>query len=138
VARRRGGQGAIIVVQLSCTRETAMRRRVRVASLMLAALVFVVANAAHAECAWIAWQWTVGGGEESGRNLPSGRIAAYGTQAACMADIRARARSIPMAKESGSKVFEHSTGSAVERANGTITSFECWPDTVDPRGPKTK
>jgi hypothetical protein len=63
---------------------------------------------------------------------PKDRVAAYPTQAACMADVSARAWSIPMAKEKGSKIYEHSSGTAVHRANGTITSFECWPDTVDP------
>ncbi len=97
-----------------------------------------LAPSASAECAWVAWQWYVGMSEDCGIHQPNHRIAAYSTRIACPADVRACARSMPMAKEKGSKVTDHSVGADVVKANGTMTSFECWPDTVDPRGPKGK
>ena len=112
--------------------------RLRRAAVIATLILLAWAATAGAECAWVSWQWMVGMKEDYGHDTPKDRVAAYPTQAACMADVHARAWSIPMAKEKGSKVYDHSSGSAVQRANGTTTSFECWPDTVDPRGPKGK
>lgn len=111
-----------------------MKTRTASATVLLALLTLT--SSATAECAWIAWHWSVGMGDDYGRNIENYRMAAYPTQAACLADVRARARSIPMAKEKGSKVTEHTVGADVQRPNGTIVSFDCWPDTVDPRAPK--
>jgi hypothetical protein len=109
-------------------------RRVLLTLLCLLALV----TSASADCAWIAWHWMVGMNEDYGLGFDRYRMAAYTTQAACLADVRARARSIPMAKEKGAKVTDHTVGADVRKPNGTTVSFDCWPDTVDPRGPKGK
>ena len=110
----------------------------RQASLLVVFSLLISAATATAECAWIAWHWMVGMNEDYGHGFDSYRMAAYTTQAACIADVRARARTIPMAKEKGVTVTDHTVGADVRRPNGTTVSFDCWPDTVDPRGPKGK
>ena len=100
--------------------------------------VLTQASSTTAEYAWIAGQWSVGFDDDYPIfNRSKERIAASRTQAECLTTLRGRARTIPMAKEKGSKVTDQMVGAAdVQRANGSITSFECWRDTVDPREPK--
>jgi hypothetical protein len=109
--------------------------RVLLATLRL----FTLATSTHTECAGIAWQWMVGVGQDYGGDLPTIRIAAFQTQAACHSYVRADARAIPLTKEKGAKVTDHHmVGAQVQLPSGTTLSYECWPDTVDPRGPKGK
>ena len=91
-------------------------------------LVSVVAFATpvHAECAWISWQSLGGRGASSGFNIPLDRLAAYKTQAACLTEVRARARWIPMAKEKGATVADHPSGALVEGSTG-IVNFSAGP-----------
>lgn len=116
-----------------------IRASVRPFRLMMFAALLVMltlASSASAGCTWIAWSWSVGMGEQYGIDTPNRRIAAFQTQAECLEFARKRARWIPMAKEKGSKVTDTTVGADVERANGTMVSFDCWPDSVDPREPK--
>lgn len=109
-------------------------RFARRAPLVVVLLLLASFGTASGECAWVAWNSIVGGGFD----MPGHRLAAFSQRAECLAYVRARARSIPMAKEAGSKVYEAAEGAQVEMANGRVSYFECWPDTIDPRGPKAK
>jgi hypothetical protein len=89
------------------------------AAALAAILVITLASSAWAECAWVLW------GRDSTNNTWTSR-AAFATKAECQSEH------LRIANESYRGVTE------LRRPEFKRHDyFECWPDTVDPRAPKS-
>ena len=88
-----------------------MMRLGRSASLLVALCLLTSAATAHSECAWVLWS------ASGGASLP---VSAWDAKSRCEEAKNERLRAL---------------SSTVERKDVT---FVCLPDTVDPRGPKTR
>jgi hypothetical protein len=115
-----------------------MMRLGRGASLLVALSLLTPAATAYAECAWVLWtEW--GYGTAKREVEPS---AGYESLPTCEAAIKLLFVGAPL---SGSRTGLHQVvdGPFIELRNAQDKlierrSFRCLPDTVDPRGPKTK
>ena len=87
-------------------------------AILLSALL-AVANSASAECAWVMW-----GSTPDGRFLP---MRAYTTYAACEQE------SARITKNVAEGISKGTTKPELQ-----LYGYLCYPDTVDPRGPKGK
>jgi hypothetical protein len=105
-------------------------------ALVLVALT-TLATTAYAECAWVLWQMDTDSG--------ASRISAFDTRAQC--DVRARQileeyRAVEMLQRREVAYAPIDAGwfytSFSEKGGLFDLTLECWPDTVDPRGPKAK
>src|SRR5690348_1565839 len=101
----------------------------------------VIATSASAECAWVLW-----GETSEGRRVtvPLGPTSAYRTKEECEKNIDQQAKAV---ESLNSKSTDSSY--SMTRVRGHILllkdqvpvvrwDFTCFPDTVDPRGPKGK
>src|SRR5947208_1593460 len=100
----------------------------RIVSVALLSLV-LLAGSASAECAWVLW------GSVSEPNAPGqlSRYAAYESRDRCFRAARAR-----VGDGHDTTVLQNASGWTEGFKSGTVTEYRCWPDTVDPRGPKGK
>jgi hypothetical protein len=103
---------------------------------VLVALTTLAATA-YAECAWVLWQTDTDSG--------ASRISAFDTRAQC--DVRARQileeyRAVEMMQRREVAYAPIDAGwfytSFSEKGGLFDLTLECWPDTVDPHGPKGK
>jgi hypothetical protein len=99
-----------------------MMRLARRASLLAALSLLTSVAMASAECAWILW---AGGVKTSGEAVYA-PIEGYPTRAEC---VKGR---------SASSLDEVEQLKRDVAGAGMKLAFTCLPDTVDPRGPKTK
>jgi hypothetical protein len=120
--------------------------RLRTASLVVVFYLFTSAATAYAECAWVLW-------EKVTRIDPKGRVVVQtwevrtaGTNLDCNRDRTERwsrlSAPIPLGGEGGRLVHlaKHDTLVSFSQPDGGTLERHpvCLPDTVDPRGPKTK
>jgi hypothetical protein len=120
---------------------TQVARRASLVALLLLASV----GTASAECAWALWREE----EENVRGFYRKEWAtpvAYNDRAACVVVIAERVRNWEQGERSPlQEVRPASNGTAAEfvtwttgRAGYIISRLHCLPDTIDPRGPKTR
>src|SRR5262245_673997 len=120
-----------------------MRRRVW-PPLVAVCLLFSITTA-HAECAWVFWQEVTGPPRYESSTWT---VSAWNTKDACE---QALAKKVSSDSESSRKdknsevMVDHMAGKprVSSRTKGradliTTYTYVCLPDTVDPRGPKTK
>jgi len=101
--------------------------RLRRASVIAALSVLAWAATASAECAWVVW---------SQINAQSWEpLSTFPDEARCRANIEKHLAAL-VEKYPGSSRTGY--GVSVQTAQGKFLSiFNCLPDTIDPRGPKT-
>jgi hypothetical protein len=99
----------------------------RRASAIAVLCVLASAATAYAECAWVLW------GGVSTSNLPPvlSRHAAYERRDQCFREARSL-----VGDGHDTTVLKNGYGWTEVFESGTIAEYQCWPDTVDPRGPK--
>jgi hypothetical protein len=97
-----------------------MTRLARSASLLVAFSLLISAATAHAECAWVLWSqqrtWKMPPPATDAWDI----VDTFETKAAC--ELK-RASLHEPASQHGDRTF-------------TMTQYICYPDTVDPRGPR--
>jgi hypothetical protein len=115
----------------------------RRASLLVAFYLLASAATAYAECAWVLWGWT-----EPHDAANWMRIGYYETNDACWERIAART-GIPRsgAQQMGPHGIKYDNvarlDNGIDVGRGSVSgspafSYRCLPDTVDPRGPKSR
>ena len=105
--------------------ETMTARQPRIVLAVLCCLV-ALATSASAECAWVLW---VSGTKSEGRTIPPWAFDSFVQRAAC---VRALDANDVEAKRDGS--FSLRLNETFIQFSGT--TWQCLPDTVDPRGVK--
>lgn len=88
--------------------------------------ILVTAAPASAECAWILWL------KERDTYVPT---ASFDARRPCIENIASLASS---AKEKDNLIFVGAGIVRYKTDDGSVTMVQCFPDTVDPRGPKGK
>ena len=117
-------------------------------SLLLALSLLICAATAYAEGAWVLWKhsyevWVDSNKENHRRDGAWKKVKATTAKSDCD-DRRMREARAEYYTLTGQGVRATLAGSQVgfdqknTRYKRGYRSFECWPDTVDPRGPKTK
>ena len=112
----------------------------------LVALCLLLAIAtAHADCAWILWQETTNTLQAPSETTTWNTPLAYPSRDACVAVIDEYVRQWERARTPQQSVSRATTGTSAEFVTTpgdvgrtVIVRRHCLPDTVDPRGPKTK
>src|SRR5262249_11904190 len=99
-----------------------LRHTIRALGLALMAVVLAVTSA-HAECAWVLWRQTLSGPNESW--FPQ---EAYTNVSGC--------KTAETVENRVAERFRETT--PPEKRLMPNFSYLCLPDTIDPRGPKTK
>ena len=103
-------------------------RAARWASLLVAFYVLTSTATAHAECAWVLWQ------HDRYDFAKLERYGAYDSLAQC--EGVARGELERMQRSSGATAIVHKGALWRLTVLPDVFAYECWPDTVDPRGPK--
>jgi hypothetical protein len=125
-----------------------MTRLPRRASLLVALSLLTSAATADAQSAWVLWEhsyevWVDGNKESHRRDGYWKKVTATAAKADCddrtVREARAEYYTLTgrgvAAALAGSKVGFDQSNTRYKRG---YHSFECWPDTADPRGPKAK
>jgi len=102
----------------------------RLASQLVVFSLLTSAATAYAECAWVSWMFRA---SDSHQDM----LGAYPTHAECLRALRSNTRDM-YAKMPRTAVLDNDAGATVVRDDKFLFVFSCWPDTVDPRGPKGK
>jgi len=98
-----------------------MKHLARRASLVVALLLLASVGTASAECAWVLWTYISSSASDKAIEERWRPLSSYATQAGCQEDQqKMRQRSSERAAAPGIRLVTH----------------QCFPDTVDPRGPK--
>jgi len=118
--------------------------RLRRTSVIATLFLLAWTASASAECAWVLWyrvtDYRPGGAVEG----PLGAEEAYPTQAACQAGLEERVDGWTAVEEKDPdhKTTRRTNYVLVQDKNSLkaqrLHALHCFPDTVDPRGPKTK
>ena len=121
--------------------------RLRRAGVIAALFVLTSAATANAECAWVLWEHRVTPSKEGSPTESWLAQDAVETRAVCEAKTEALIQRLVQPRASGSlRNYERigdSKGVTMyqgrkEQGVYQTSDFRCLPDTVDPRGPKTK
>jgi len=105
-----------------------MTRLARRASLLVAFSLLASASTVAAECAWVLWMM--------GESSPWHVFQAFSTREGCIRAMHQQAKAID--KRAQRVTQDMSGGSFMANAHGRILRGECLPDTVAPRGARTK
>jgi hypothetical protein len=125
-----------------------MMPRARRASLLVAFYLLASAATAHAESKWVLWKhsyevWIDTNKVSHRRDVAWKKVTAMTAKTDCD-DRRVREARAEYHSLTGKRVAPTLTSSEVgfdqrnTRYKRGYRRFECWPDTVDPRGPKGK
>ena len=111
----------------------------RRASLLVAFCLLTSAATAFAECAWVLWERVVTTGESADYIM----LSAHSAEAQCQAEMPSRVRLVAVYLKGEGYRIEGQDREGVIAFHDTrkvshVRKLECWPDTVDPRGPKGK
>lgn len=99
---------------------------------LIVAVVLVVPSPVWAQCAWVLWTYD-GGSPSAFATGTWRRKAPFETYQQCREDIK-RHREQAMIKEgpnAPARLHWNREAWRIDRID-----YECWPDTIDPRGPK--
>jgi hypothetical protein len=103
-----------------------MMRLARRASLLVAFYLLTSAATVYAECAWVLWEdYSVSGVDWT-------REGAFADRESCVKEARNIMAKMPHVK------FEDLPAGLTWWSGHGYAKRQCWPDTVDPRGPKEK
>jgi len=111
-------------------------RAARRVSLLVAFFLLTSAATATAECAWVLWEEILAAsasvGVQTAYHAVTGRAAEVECRVLAPKYARSKGQAVINGKVEGDSVSSSTSGSAVE------WRYFCLPDTVDPRGPKSK
>jgi hypothetical protein len=109
----------------------------RRASLVVVLLLLASVGTASAECAWVLWmeQTTLGGGTDADVQWVASGVP---TSRDCYDSLKSTMKM--QSKPEAGTTIEVKSNQIVRTWSGitSILTYSCLPDTVDPRGPKTK
>jgi hypothetical protein len=112
--------------------------RLRRASAILVLSLLASAATAHAECAWVLWV-TAG---PVGKAKEASRRAAFETFRNCKTGAKAAVEQTRDSFDKAAQPVALDSGYMIRittpKGERQFFSYDCWPDTVDLRGPKGK
>ena len=107
-----------------------MTRPARRASLLVPFFLLTSAATAHAECAWVLWE------HDRYDYAKLERYGAYESLAQCEEVARGELELVQ--RSPGATAIVHKDALWRLTVLPDLFAYECWPDTVDPRGVKAK
>ena len=105
-------------------------RLARRAPLLLALTLLTSTTTAYADCAWVLWH------HDRFDYAKLERYAAYDSLAQCEEVARVELELVQ--RSPGATAIVHKGALWRLTVLPDVFAYECWPDTVDPRGPKGK
>ena len=112
--------------------------RLSLPSTLIVFFLLISAATASAECAWVLWV-TAG---PVGKAKEASRLAAFETFRKCMTGAKATVEHTRDSFDKAAKPVALDSGHMIRittpQGERQFFSYDCWPDTVDPRGPKGK